>query len=202
MDTNIVKNVCRTWDEHKHCQKCAGHEMDEHTVKSVCRSCDGWTNTQPTVIINSIVMKWMNTNTVIHIESNMSAGEHKHCQMCLHVMRWMDALSKVQVMRWMDTNIVKSVCRSWDGWTQTLSDVCRSWDGWTKTQTSEPPSAPPLPGVGVGGLVYYCSIGMWQKFLCKSAFSVVKINTVPIVQHSGQANGINIWPVQSFADDF
>ena len=33
-------------------------------------------------------------------------------------------------------------------------------------------------------------------------FSVVKINTVSAVQHSGQANGVNIRPVQSFADDF
>ena len=52
----------------------------------------------------------MNTNTVI--VSNVSADdkmdEHKYCQM-----RWMDTLSK---------------CRSWDGWTQTLSNVCKSWD--------------------------------------------------------------------------
>ena len=53
-------------------------------------------------------------------------------------------------------------------------------------------------------IVYYRNIGTWHKFLCKksSAFSVVKIDTVSAVQHSGQANGINIQPVRSFADDF
>ena len=53
-------------------------------------------------------------------------------------------------------------------------------------------------------VVYYRDIGTWHKFLCKksSAFSVVKINTVSAVQHSGQANGVNIRPVRSFADDF
>ena len=53
-------------------------------------------------------------------------------------------------------------------------------------------------------VVYYRNIRMWHKFLCKksSAFSVVKINTVPAVQHSGQANGVNIQPVRNFADDF
>ena len=53
-------------------------------------------------------------------------------------------------MRWMNTNTVKSVCRSsWDGRTQTLLKasaghemntfvkcVCRSWDGWTNTVNS------------------------------------------------------------------
>ena len=53
-------------------------------------------------------------------------------------------------------------------------------------------------------VVYYHNIRMWHKFLCKksSAFSVVKINTVSAVQHSGQANDVNIWPVRSFADNF
>ena len=53
-------------------------------------------------------------------------------------------------------------------------------------------------------VVYYRNIGTWHKFICKklSAFSVVKINTVSAVQHSGQANGVNIRPVRSFADDF
>ena len=57
---------------------------------------------------------------------------------------------------------------------------------------------------GIMTNVYYRNIGMWHKFLCKksSAFLVVKINTVSAVQHSGQANDINIRPVQSFADDF
>ena len=57
------------------------------------------------------VMNWMDVKPL----SKMSAGHkldgHKNCQKCL------------QVMRWMDTNIVKSVCRSKDGWTQTLSKV-------------------------------------------------------------------------------
>ena len=104
MDTNIVKSVQVMRWMNTLSNVSAGHDMDEHIVRNVCRSSDGWTNTQSVVISNSIVMRWMNTNTVI--VSNVSAGdemdEHKYCQM-----RWMDTLSKVQVVRWMNTNTVK-----------------------------------------------------------------------------------------------
>ena len=125
-------------DEHKHCQVSAGHEMDGHKHCQKCLQVMGWMNTlskvpaghemagqtQSIVISNSTVMRWINTNTVI--VSNESAGdemdEHKHCQMCLQVMRWMDTLSKVQVMRWMDTNTVK--CLQVMRWTDKC--VCKS----------------------------------------------------------------------------
>ena len=104
------------------CQKCAGHELDKHTVKCVCRSWDRWTQTLSKV---SEVMRWMDTNTVKSVcrswdgwtqtLSKVSArhemDEHKHCQKCLRSWDgWTQTLSKVsEVMRWMDTNTVKSV---------------------------------------------------------------------------------------------
>ena len=114
MNTNTVKSVCRSWDGRTQTllKASAGHEMNTF-VKCVCRSWDVWTNT-----VNS------NTQQYCH-----EMDQHKHCQMCKSWGGW--------------THCQK--CRSWDGWTQTLSNVFRSWDGLTKTDIRAPPPPPPLP---------------------------------------------------------
>jgi len=56
-------------------------------------------------------MRWMDVKPLSKMSAGHKLDEHKNCQKCL------------QVMRWMDTSIVKSVCRSWDGWRQTVKSV-------------------------------------------------------------------------------
>ena len=147
LDTNTVKSVCRSWDGWRQTVKSvqvmswtntlsnvyAGHEIDGHKCCQKClRSWDGWTQTLLKVSAGH-EMAWHIVKSVWGHEMD----EHKHCQKCL------------QVMRWKDTNTVKSVCRSWDGRTQTLLKasaghemntfvkcVCRSWDVWTNTVNS------------------------------------------------------------------
>ena len=119
-------------DGHKHCQKCL-------------RSWDGWTQTLSKV---SDVMRWT------HL-SNVSAGREMSGQTQSIVIVLL--IRNSTVMRWINTKTVKCLshevdgcthcqkCRSWDGWTQTLSNVFRSWDGLTKTIRAPPPPPPPPP---------------------------------------------------------
>ena len=101
-DTNTVKSVCRSRDEHI-CQMSSGHEMDGHKHCQKCLAVMRWMNTlskvsaglemagqtQSIVIRNSTVMRWINTvKSVSHeVDGHIvkSAGHetdgYKHCQM-------------------------------------------------------------------------------------------------------------------------
>ena len=88
--TQTLSKVHTSWDGRTQTllKASAGHEMNTF-VKCVCKSWDGWT--QSTVIRNSTVMRWINTNTVKCVSHEVDghivkrAGHemdrHKHCQM-------------------------------------------------------------------------------------------------------------------------